>query len=95
MKIKEKRRRGMAKGAEGREKGQEGRGREQEKGEGKGRGKRERKKSQKIVSLGNLEVDLFRAPKHFIILLKSKHFLCKGGSAPTALPRRGLQKPVK
>ena len=94
MKIKEKRQRGMAKGAEGREKGQEGRGREQEKGEGKGKEGKE-KNHKKIVSLGNLEVDLFRAPKHFIILLKSKHFLCKGGSAPTALPRRGLQKPVK
>ena len=68
----------------------------------KGEGERKRKREGERKK-GDLEVDLFRAPKHSIILLKSKNFLCKGGSPPPAPPRRskllrslrGHQKPVK
>ena len=70
-KNEEKRKKGEGKG-----KREKGRGKEKEKGRGKGKGKRGKRR--------DLEVDLFRAPKHSIILLKSKNFLCKGGSAPPA-----------
>ena len=36
----------------------------------------------------NLVIDLFTAPKCYILQPKSKNFLCKGGSAPLAPPRR-------
>ena len=111
-KIKKKGKRGKGRGKKkGKEKGKE-RGKEREKGRGKGKrgerkGKRgkEREKEREKKSQGgrDLEVDLFRAPKHFIILLKSKKILCKGGSAPLHPPPpnkllrslRGHQKPVK
>ena len=75
-KNEEKRKRGEGKGKGKREKG---RGKERKKGRGKGKGKRGKRR--------DLDFDLFRAPKHSIILLKSKNFLCKGGSAPPAPPR--------
>ena len=96
-KNEEKRKKGEGKGKreKGKEKGKE-RGKEREKGRGKGKrgerkGKRgkEREKEREKKSQGgrDLEVDLFRAPKHFIILLKSKKFLRRS--------LRGHQKPVK
>ena len=78
--------RGKAKGGRAKDKRGEGKGEgKREKREGK-RGKRNLTKKQyqkcfKKIS-GGLEVDLFRVPKRSIILLKSKNFLCKGGSAP-------------
>ena len=79
---------------EGREKGQEGRGkdkgaREKEIGGREGKGKKPHKKLTKNsirnalkYLRGYFKVDLFRAPKRTIILLKSKNLLCKGALHP-------------
>ena len=55
----------MGLGEKNEEKRRKGRGKEKREGERKGKREGER----------DLEVDLFRAPKHSIILLKSKNFL--------------------
>ena len=87
-KMKKKGKRGKGRGKEKKEWERKGKregerekgGREKEKrkkGKGKGKGKR---KGGRGKEKG--------APKHSIILLKSKCFLCKGGSAPPAPPPR-------
>ena len=57
------------KGKKGEGKGKRGKGRGKEKREGGKKGKMKREGER------DLEVDLFRAPKHSIILLKSKKIL--------------------